>query len=101
MEPHAGRAEWTRYELIDAGDARRLERFGARRLDRPAPTAIDARSAPQEWTNADLRFDGDAGWAGSTEPWTIELHGLILELRATSSGGIGLYPEHGPNVEWL
>jgi 23S rRNA (cytosine1962-C5)-methyltransferase len=101
MAPEANPREQPGYQLVDAGDGRRLERFGERLVDRPAPTAVDRRLAPDEWPRADLRFDAGARWTGSVEPWTIEVHGLILELRATASGGVGFYPEHAANVEWL
>lgn len=92
------------YALLDAGDGRRLERFGTLVLDRPAPGAVAPRQAPPRWRAADLRYDAGRGWSGrasTAEPWEVEIAGLTLELRPTSSGGIGLYPEHAANVEWL
>jgi 23S rRNA (cytosine1962-C5)-methyltransferase len=99
----------TGYELLDAGVRRRLERFGGLTLDRPAPGADGYRLAPDAWAEADLRFDPGPGWSGaasSSEPlaaesWPIEIEGLLLELRTTSSGGVGLYPEHIANLAWL
>jgi 23S rRNA (cytosine1962-C5)-methyltransferase len=83
------------YDLLDAGDGRRLERFGERIVDRPAPGADRPRRAPRSaWDAADLRFDRDAGWSGPLEPWTNELEGLTLELRPGSAGQVGLFPEH-------
>ena len=92
------------YELVDAGEGRRLERFGPRLVDRPAATALDARRAPGEWQAADLRFEPGDGWQGAKaalEPWRVTLDGLTLELRPTASGGVGLYPEHAANLAWL
>lgn len=83
------------YELIDCGDGRRLERFGARLVDRVAPAAVDRRRADERtWAAADLRFDRDHGWSGRPDPWQVELEGLTLEVRPTSAGGVGLFPEH-------
>jgi 23S rRNA (cytosine1962-C5)-methyltransferase len=31
----------------------------------------------------------------------VDVRGLALELRATASGGVGLYPEHAANLGWL
>jgi len=31
----------------------------------------------------------------------MRIEGLTMELRATSSGGVGLYPEHRANLAWL
>ena len=176
------------YELLDAGVRRRLERFGALTIDRPAPGADGFRLAPELWAAADLRFDAGAGWSGPalpTEPsadptvvgpdpgrdrirglavtldpvrdqtdtkqgrsggfavaedpgrdrddvtpsdsdperdrddgtpqrpsadhrgppepghWRVEIDGLTMELRPTASGGVGLYPEHAANLDWL
>jgi 23S rRNA (cytosine1962-C5)-methyltransferase len=97
-------AERTDYELVDAGVGRRLERFGARLVDRPAPGALEFRGEHEAWRGADLRFDPGDGWsfkAAALEPWQVTIDGLTLELRPTASGGVGLYPEHAANVEWL
>jgi 23S rRNA (cytosine1962-C5)-methyltransferase len=92
------------YDLLDAGDGGRLERFGERVVDRPAPGAIDIRLDPAAWATADLRFD-DGAWEandeGSTEPWPIEVAGLRLELRPTAAGQVGLFPEHVSLLPWL
>ena len=95
-------------ELLDAGDGRRLERFGEVIVDRPAPTAHAPRRDPAAWRSADLRFDADRGWTGQAArggdaliPWTVRTGDLTVELRPTSSGGVGLYPEHLANAAWL
>ena len=83
------------YELLDVGGAARLERFGERVVDRPAPGALEARREPDAWAAADLRFDRDRGWSGpgaDAGPWPIEIGGLTLELRATDAGQVGLFP---------
>jgi 23S rRNA (cytosine1962-C5)-methyltransferase len=100
MEPQPA----TEVRLVDAGDGRRLERFGARLVDRPAAGAGMPRRDPGAWPAADLRFLAGRGWSGGADPsesWTATVAGLTLELRATSSGGVGLYPEHAAYLEWL
>ncbi len=90
--------------LIDAGDGRRLERLGARVVDRPHPGAVERRADPGLWGTADLRFDRDRGWSGRADadaPWLVATAGLTLELRATSSGGVGLFAEQLRNEPWL
>jgi 23S rRNA (cytosine1962-C5)-methyltransferase len=90
--------------LVDAGDGRRLEVFGERLVDRPHPGAVERRGRPGSWGAADLRFDRGRGWTGRADPsapWTVFVEGLTLELRATESGGIGLFPEQILNVAWL
>ena len=94
--------------LLDAGDGRRLERFGRRVVDRPAPTAFGGRRDPSAWLAADLRFDDERWWEAArpvapedVASWPVEIDGLAMELRPTASGGVGLYPEHAANLAWL
>jgi 23S rRNA (cytosine1962-C5)-methyltransferase len=99
------------YELLDAGEGRRLERFGRRVVDRPAPGAVDRRRfGPDRWSRADLRFDRDAGWSArdpnpdpdpERDPWTIAVDGITLELRPTAAGQLGVFPEHHLHWPWL
>ena len=101
MSESADRAGRTDYELIDAGDGMRLERFGPRVVARPAAAALDARGAPDAWEAADLRFESGSGWTGQTDAWSMDVLGLTIELRPTASGGVGFYPEQQSNVGWL
>ena len=90
--------------LVDAGGLRRLERLGARLVDRPAPGATDWRRAVDAWSAADLRFDVGTGWSGAadtTSPWLAHLAGLEMELRPAAAGGVGVYPEHAASLPWL
>ena len=92
--------------MLDAGDGARLERFGKRVVDRPAPSALAPRRDPAAWATADLRFDRDRGWTSPTgtplpDEWTIELEGLRLRLRPTDAGQVGLFPEHLAMLPWL
>ncbi len=92
------------HRLLDLGGAARLERFGARVVDRPSPGALGSRAEPDTWLDADLRFDRDGGWSGPAAtdgPWPIEIDGLSLELRATDAGQVGVFPEHAAMLPWL
>jgi 23S rRNA (cytosine1962-C5)-methyltransferase len=94
------------YQLIDAGDATRLERFGAVVVTRPAPGAGAPRRLTTPWEDTDLRFERDTGWTGSAsatarDGWTVRFGGLTLELRTTAAGQVGLFPEHGAMLSWL
>ncbi len=92
-------------ELLDAGDGRRLDRFGPRVLDRPHPGAAGRRRDPAAWEAADLRFEHRGGWSSRSpdalEPWTVGIDGLTFELRPTPSGQVGLFPEHALVRPWL
>jgi len=94
------------YELIDAGDGRRLERFGELIVDRPYAAADGPRRAPERWQDAGLRFERDAGWGGAAldaarAGWTTAIGHLRFELRPTAAGQVGLFPEHADLVPWL
>ena len=92
------------HALLDIGGAARLERFGARVVDRPSPGALEARVDPERWLAADMRFERERGWSGpaaSDGPWPIELDGLSFELRPTEAGQVGLFPEHAAMLPWL
>jgi 23S rRNA (cytosine1962-C5)-methyltransferase len=97
------------YALLDIGDGRRLERFGPHVLDRPAPATIGlARRDPGAWGRATARFDRDEGgsmgrWVppdSLPERWMIDVGGIVLELRPTPSGQVGVFPEHLPVARW-
>jgi 23S rRNA (cytosine1962-C5)-methyltransferase len=97
------------YALLDAGDLRRLERFGEYVIDRPAPAADDLRRRPAAvWAAADARFErGPATPGGRWAPadglpptWTATFDGLPMELRPTPAGQVGLFPEHAPVSRW-
>jgi 23S rRNA (cytosine1962-C5)-methyltransferase len=94
------------YELLDAGDGARLERFGAFVVDRPQGGADDRRGAPDRWTDADLRFDRPGGWSGrglaaAHDDWTVHIDDIELELRPTDAGQVGVFPEHAAMLPWL
>ena len=92
------------HRLVDLGGAARLEQFGDRLVDRPSPGALGSRAAPALWQDADLRFDRDGGWSGPAAgagPWSVDLAGLTLQLRATDAGQVGLFPEHAAMLPWL
>ena len=91
------------YALLDVGDERRLERFGDRVLDRPAPGAPwPTRLEPGDWAVADLRYDRDDGWTGtSVGPWSVTVDGVVLDLRPTDTGQVGLFPEQIGYWPWL
>ena len=92
------------YALIDAGEGRRLERFGSRVVDRPAPSVLGLPrlAVRAAWAGADLRFDRDEGWTNEPQnPWTVVVDGLTLELRPTAAGQLGVFPEHMLAWPWL
>lgn len=113
---------WTEYELLDAGEFEKLERFGKYILIRPEPQAIWERSLPHtEWNRLahahfsreqkdKFRFTDDAkgGWKKlkpMPESWQIQYTSgnlkLVLRLALTSFGHVGVFPEQGNNWNFI
>ena len=91
------------YELLDAGDGARLERFGSRVVRRPHPAATGERGDATVWNQPSLTFEPGRGWTGSdmAESWDVGVAGIRIELRPTTTGQLGLFPEQAPSWAWL
>lgn len=95
------------YELLDSGDARKLERFGDVVLARPcAQAAWRPRLDAAAWTAAHASFAREEGqrWTVAVEipeSWVIEVDGLRLELRRTDFGHLGIFPEQRALWRWI
>jgi 23S rRNA (cytosine1962-C5)-methyltransferase len=100
------------YQLLDFGDGRKLERFGPYVLDRPSPVAEGARPAqPELGTTADARYGVVSGrrsprqqegvWDRDLPPWTLRAGRIVMELRLTPFGHVGVFPEQAENWGWI
>ena len=96
------------WELIDSGNGRKLERFGARVLDRPCPQAIWPPRHAARWEEADAEFQrtesGQGEWTtrgGTRDGWPAAWGALRFELRLTGFGNVGLFPEHAAHWPWM
>ncbi len=98
------------YALLDSGAGRKLERFGALRVDRPEPQAMWGRRLPaDEWARADGVFVGDAEgedgrWRLAGSPpasWPMHLKGLTAICRFGNFRHVGVFPEQLPLWEWM
>jgi 23S rRNA (cytosine1962-C5)-methyltransferase len=97
------------YQLVDFGGGRKLERFGAYLVDRPAPSAVgNSKLGPDKWAQAAASFDRVAGterrWTIASQiphDWTVRWRQLQLELKLTDFGHLGLFPEHAGSWAWL
>lgn len=107
-------ADWADYELLDSGDFRKLERFGAWVLDRPEPQAIWPRAwTEQRWQKeAHAKFTrtkGEEGeWKrkpGMPEQWwmafLLDGHSLKFRLGLTAFKHVGIFPEQADNWAWI
>lgn len=93
------------YELIDSGDGRKLERFGAWVLERPCAQAAWRPQLPQRrWDAAGATFSrhGRMQWVVRgelPEGWDVEVAGQRMRLSRTDFGHLGLFPEQ--RALWL
>jgi 23S rRNA (cytosine1962-C5)-methyltransferase len=97
------------YTLLDFGAGRKLERWGGRVLDRPAPAVAESPcGCPEVWTSAAARFvrrDANGGVWTSRQPlpttWHVSHAAAVFELRPASSGALGVFPEQAENWDWI
>jgi len=95
------------YELLDSGDGRKLERFGAYVLARPCSQALwRPQLDDAEWNRADASFDREDGnrWHGRTnlpKEWTIRTAGVSFRLGGTDFGHLGIFPEQRAQWRWI
>lgn len=107
--------DWPDYELLDFGDGRKLERFGAWVLDRPCPAAEEGKKQPSLWGDAVARFEGDRTadgvWIPKVKNWEAahvdfpvrlsEQNRFQLQLAPLPSGQIGIFFEQFANWQWI
>ncbi len=92
------------YRLLDYGDGRKLESFGSVIVDRPAPGATNRCFAPHLWQKANARYERGSGWTRFVpvaEPWQIVCEDISFEIRLSSGGQIGVFPEQQENWRWV
>jgi 23S rRNA (cytosine1962-C5)-methyltransferase len=95
------------YELLDAGDGRKLERFGRYTLSRPCAQALWRPARPSaDWERADAAFDREDGnrWHGRTNlpaAWQIRTAGVTFRLSGTDFGHLGIFPEQRAQWRWI
>ena len=95
------------YALLDSGAGRKLERFGAVILARPAAQAVWRPARPEtEWRHATASFDRENGlqWRNRDalpEDWVIRVAGLAFRLSGTDFGHLGIFPEQRDQWRWI
>ena len=94
------------YELIDSGDGRKFERFGAYTLVRPCSQAMWRPRDAAAWRTATASFDREDGnrWHGRNalpKEWTIETAGIRFKLGGTDFGHLGIFPEQREQWNWI
>lgn len=100
---------WKDYELLDAADGERLERWGKYILIRPDPQVIwhgNGHSA-SEWKRADGVYrrsrSGGGEWVVNKLPqeWNINYGKLRFILKPMGFKHTGLFPEQAANWDWF
>ena len=96
-----------KYELLDSGAGRKLERFGDYVLDRPCSQAVWRPSLPADvWRKADGFFTREDGnhWTFARrlpESWTCEVGEVTFKISPTDFGHVGVFPEHELGWNWM
>ena len=100
---------WTDYELLDASDGERLERWGDIILIRPDPQVL--WSTPRKhplWKQAHARYlrskTGGGQWQRFRpipEDWEIGYGELRFHLKPMGFKHTGLFPEQAVNWDWM
>lgn len=88
------------YQLLDAGNGRKLERFGDFVLDRPCAQAVwQPMASDKLWREADAQFSREQGshWTFRRKlpaHWTCRLNHINFLIQPTDFGHVGVFPEH-------
>lgn len=96
-----------KYELLDSGAGRKLERFGDYVLDRPCSQAVWRPSLQTDvWRKADGFFTREDGnhWTFARrlpESWTCEVGDVCFKISPTDFGHVGVFPEHELGWNWM
>ncbi|MEG1774166.1 MAG: SAM-dependent methyltransferase, partial [Oscillospiraceae bacterium] len=96
--------DWKDFELLDASDGEKLERWGAITLIRPDPQVIWSTPRSSEWEKANARYCRSAAGGGAWEiralpktEWTVGYGTLRFLIRPTGFKHTGLFPEQAVN----
>ena len=100
--------KWQDYELLDASDGERLERWGRFVLRRPDPQIIWNNAASHKlWKRADAVYTrsakGGGEWSKNNLPeqWNIKYGDLTFCLKPMGFKHTGLFPEQAANWDWF
>jgi 23S rRNA (cytosine1962-C5)-methyltransferase len=101
---------WKEYALLDSGDGRKLERFGAYSIIRPEVQAMwRPASKPAEWSRANAEFKPGPGENGGNwvkgkempDRWSMQYGNLKFWLMLSGSRQVGVFPEQATHWDWI
>ncbi len=101
--------KWIDFEVIDAGNGEKLERWGNIILSRPDPQVIWREKArPELWKKADARYirsnEGGGHWQYKNplpESWQVSYDNLTFNIKTMGFKHTGLFPEQGTNWDFI
>lgn len=100
--------QWKDYELIDAGDGEKLERWDRQILRRPDPQAIWPMLFQKKWDNIDAYYHRSKNGGGSWEylkkvpdKWIIKYKDLSFYIKTMGFKHTGVFPEQAVNWDWV
>ena len=96
------------YQVLDAHDGEKLERWGKWILRRPDPQVIWSSTHPHpDWEHAHGIYHRSATGGGQWEfhglpdEWTVSYGGLTFRLKPFTFKHTGLFPEQAVNWDWM
>lgn len=97
---------WNDYELIDAGNKEKIERWNDIILLRPDPIAIWEKEIDTKKVDAIYHRSksGGGSWEykrNLPEFWTINYRGLTFKVSPTNFKHTGIFPEQAYNWDWM
>ncbi|MEA5011266.1 MAG: class I SAM-dependent methyltransferase [Angelakisella sp.] len=95
---------WKDFEVLDASDGEKLERWGDVLLVRPDPQVLWKTPKGDLWKKANARYLRSSAGGGkwqvrslSREVWNIHYGGLTFKISPTGFKHTGLFPEQAVN----
>ena len=101
--------EWKEYEVLDATNGERLERWGKYILVRPDPQVIwNTPKTAREWRNYDARYirsnTGGGRWTDHDLPERWQIHYkdyLTFNVKPMNFKHTGVFPEQAANWDFI
>lgn len=98
---------WRDYELIDASDGERLERWGKYILRRPDPQIVwKGEKRSRLWQKADAVYSREGGggrWSKCDVPpaWNISYGDMTFKVKPMGFKHTGVFPEQAANWDFI
>lgn len=99
--------EWREFEVLDASNGEKLERWDSHILVRPDPQVIWNTPRNSDWQKTEARYvrseDGGGGWDNKKiekSSWQVSYKDLKFHIRPTGFKHTGLFPEQAVNWDF-